>query len=194
MTNREAHEEAAGMGLEDAFFRFNKIDPDAPAERVALKDAVECLEAFGIGLAAEGKSTATALLRTRQCEIRSTAIFTVLDILDQYRKALENFGVTFADNGFIRKIPRDPTAVESREKAWTDLGINEWRLKLRSTTDQKKAAELLDAMYDAGFAAGPPRTTEARYRNALTEILTLRSRHAKDCHIIAHEALKGANQ
>lgn len=32
---------------------------------------------------------------------------------------------------------------------------------------------------------------EARYRNALTEILTLRSRHAKDCHIVAREALKG---
>jgi hypothetical protein len=64
-------------------------------------------------------------------------------LLDQYRKALENFGVTFADNGFIRMIPR---------------------------------------------------TAEARYRNALTEILTLRSRHAKDCHIIAREALKGASQ
>jgi hypothetical protein len=65
-------------------------------------------------------------------------------LIDQYRKTLENFGVTFADNGFIRKIPRQ----------------------------------------DA----------EARYRNALTEILTLRSRHAKDCHIIAREALKGASQ
>jgi hypothetical protein len=31
---------------------------------------------------------------------------------------------------------------------------------------------------------------EARYRDALTEILTLRSRHAKDCHIIAREALR----
>jgi hypothetical protein len=130
--------------LEDAFFRFNKIDPDAPAERVALKDAIECLEVFGIGMAAEAKSTATAPLRTRQCEIRSTAIFSVLDILDQYRKALENFGVTFADNGFIRKIPRHDK--------------------------------------------------EAGYRNALTEILTLRSRHAKDCHIVAREALKGASQ
>jgi hypothetical protein len=28
-------------------------------------------------------------------------------LLDQYRKALESFGVTFADNGFIRKIPRE---------------------------------------------------------------------------------------
>lgn len=142
MTNREAHEEAAGMGLDDMFFRFNKIDPDAPAERTTLEDAVECLEAFGIGMAAEAKSTATAPLRTRQCEIRSTAIFTVLDILDQYRKALESFGVTFADNGLIRMIPR---------------------------------------------------TADARSRNALTEILTLRSRHAKDCHLIAREALKGEN-
>lgn len=63
-------------------------------------------------------------------------------LLDQYRKALENFGVTFADNGLIRKIPR---------------------------------------------------TGDARYRNALTEILTLRSRHAKDCNLIAREALKGEN-
>jgi hypothetical protein len=29
MTNREAHEEASGMGLEDSFFRMNGIDPDA---------------------------------------------------------------------------------------------------------------------------------------------------------------------
>jgi hypothetical protein len=28
-TNRQAHEEAAGMGLDDAFFRMNNIDPDA---------------------------------------------------------------------------------------------------------------------------------------------------------------------
>lgn len=34
-TNREAHEEWAGMGLEDAFFRFNKIDPADPAEPTA---------------------------------------------------------------------------------------------------------------------------------------------------------------
>jgi hypothetical protein len=29
MTNRQAHEEAAGMNLEDAFFTANGIDPDA---------------------------------------------------------------------------------------------------------------------------------------------------------------------
>lgn len=29
MTNREAHEEAAGMNLDDMFFRLNGIDPDA---------------------------------------------------------------------------------------------------------------------------------------------------------------------
>ena len=29
MTNREAHEEAAGMGLDDSFFIRNKIDADA---------------------------------------------------------------------------------------------------------------------------------------------------------------------
>lgn len=28
-TNRQVHEEAAGMNLDDAFFTFNKIDPDA---------------------------------------------------------------------------------------------------------------------------------------------------------------------
>lgn len=32
MTNREAHEEAAGMPLGDMFFRFNNIDPDAEYE------------------------------------------------------------------------------------------------------------------------------------------------------------------
>lgn len=29
MTNREAHEEAAGMNLDDMFFVINGIDPDA---------------------------------------------------------------------------------------------------------------------------------------------------------------------
>ena len=29
MTNREAHEEAAGMGLEESFFRISGIDPKA---------------------------------------------------------------------------------------------------------------------------------------------------------------------
>lgn len=29
MTNREAHEEAAGMGLDSLFFIANGIDPDA---------------------------------------------------------------------------------------------------------------------------------------------------------------------
>ncbi len=29
MTNREAHEQAAGMGLEESFFSFNGIDPEA---------------------------------------------------------------------------------------------------------------------------------------------------------------------
>lgn len=28
-TSREVYEEAAGMGLDDMFFRFNGIDPDA---------------------------------------------------------------------------------------------------------------------------------------------------------------------
>ena len=32
MTNREAHEEAAGMGLDPLFFAHNGIDPDAPAK------------------------------------------------------------------------------------------------------------------------------------------------------------------
>ena len=32
MTNREAHEKAAGMGLDDMFFTFNGIDPDAECE------------------------------------------------------------------------------------------------------------------------------------------------------------------
>jgi hypothetical protein len=29
MTNREAHENAAGMALDDMFFKVNRIDPDA---------------------------------------------------------------------------------------------------------------------------------------------------------------------
>lgn len=31
MTNREAHEEAAGMGLDPLFFTHNGIDPDGDA-------------------------------------------------------------------------------------------------------------------------------------------------------------------
>ena len=31
MTNREAHEAAAGINLDDMFFRMNGIDPDAEA-------------------------------------------------------------------------------------------------------------------------------------------------------------------
>ena len=42
---------------------------------------------------------------------------------------------------------------EAREAAWKRLKINEWRLKLRSTTQQKKAGELLNAMFDAGAAS-----------------------------------------
>lgn len=30
MTNRKAHEQFAGMNLDDRFFTFNDIDPDAP--------------------------------------------------------------------------------------------------------------------------------------------------------------------
>lgn len=41
-TNREAHEEAAGMGLEDAFFRFNKIDPDATALGEVIDPIARC--------------------------------------------------------------------------------------------------------------------------------------------------------
>ena len=32
MTNKEVHEEAAGMGLCDEFFTINGIDPDAEFE------------------------------------------------------------------------------------------------------------------------------------------------------------------
>jgi hypothetical protein len=42
-TNREAHEEAAGMPLDDSFFRYNNIDPDAPAEQPTTP-AIEPLE------------------------------------------------------------------------------------------------------------------------------------------------------
>lgn len=42
---------------------------------------------------------------------------------------------------------------DAREAAWKRLEINEWRLKLRSTTQQRKAGELLNAMFDAGYAS-----------------------------------------
>ena len=43
MTNRESHEEAAGMGLEPAFFTSNGIDPDAEAKDTARKRQAEKL-------------------------------------------------------------------------------------------------------------------------------------------------------
>jgi len=36
MTNREAHEEAAGMNLSTEFFTFNGIDPDAEYEEIQI--------------------------------------------------------------------------------------------------------------------------------------------------------------
>jgi len=47
MTNREAHEEAAGMNLDDKFFKFNGIDPD-----------VEYVEPKGLFISLEGPDCA----------------------------------------------------------------------------------------------------------------------------------------
>jgi hypothetical protein len=44
MTNREAHEEAAGMGLDGSFFAINKIDPDAEYVEDAPQDTTEAVE------------------------------------------------------------------------------------------------------------------------------------------------------
>ena len=59
MTNREAHEEAAGMNLDDMFFRLNGIDPDAehinpeviyePGAREEIAKAQGQEEVMGIG-------------------------------------------------------------------------------------------------------------------------------------------------
>lgn len=40
ITNREVHEEAAGMNLDNYFFKFNGIDPDAQCEK---QPEVKCL-------------------------------------------------------------------------------------------------------------------------------------------------------
>lgn len=57
MTNREAHEEAAGMGLCESFFIYNNIDPnaecveDAPqvtVEAVALRTTAAGQQAGGV--------------------------------------------------------------------------------------------------------------------------------------------------
>jgi len=60
---------------------ISKNQPISPTSGEDLKDAVECLENLAIGLLAEAKSTATKSLRAKQCEIRSKAMFTVLDAL-----------------------------------------------------------------------------------------------------------------
>jgi len=49
MTNREAHEEAAGMNLDPSFFTFNNIDPDAEyqeTQKVDQKQLTEIIQAF----------------------------------------------------------------------------------------------------------------------------------------------------
>lgn len=44
MTNREVMEEAAGMGLDDSFFRLNNLDPDAEYEEGSEKDNTTSVE------------------------------------------------------------------------------------------------------------------------------------------------------
>lgn len=44
MTNREAHEEAAGMGLEGSFFSMNNIDPDAEYVEMSANDCYKASE------------------------------------------------------------------------------------------------------------------------------------------------------
>lgn len=44
MTNREAHEEAAGMGLDDMFFRFNRINPDEEYKGKPMNEQQQTVE------------------------------------------------------------------------------------------------------------------------------------------------------
>lgn len=53
MTNQEAHEQAAGMGLDDAFFAVSGIDPDA--EYPARKPFERCGRCHMTGGANFGK-------------------------------------------------------------------------------------------------------------------------------------------
>lgn len=91
--------------LGDPDFNFNFKHPRClfltapPAESV--EEALECLEGFGIRLAVEAKSTATKSLRARQCEIRSKAIFTVLDAF----KTLESEREQYATKHLERQTP-----------------------------------------------------------------------------------------
>lgn len=52
MTNREAHERAAGMGLDPMFFRWNDIDPNA--EYDSKTDPLEVCEPSPLTTAQEG--------------------------------------------------------------------------------------------------------------------------------------------
>lgn len=47
-TNREAHEEAAGMGLCSEFFTLNRIDPDAPYVEVPVVAVKNKPESFWV--------------------------------------------------------------------------------------------------------------------------------------------------
>ncbi len=59
MTNREAHEDAAGMGLDDAFFKFNKIDPDAECiEDEEEQDDCKTKQLDGLFITLEGPDCA----------------------------------------------------------------------------------------------------------------------------------------
>jgi hypothetical protein len=48
MTNREAHEEAAGMNLDPGFFQLNHIDPDAEYVAPIIQDDVEREKEFRV--------------------------------------------------------------------------------------------------------------------------------------------------
>ena len=85
---------------DEAATAWNWRPPTAPPAE-SVEDALECLEMFGIGLAAEAKSTTTKSLRARQCEIRSKAIFTVLDAF----KTLESEREQYATKQIERQTP-----------------------------------------------------------------------------------------
>ena len=78
----------------------DRFAPTAPPAE-SVEDALECLKGFGIRLAVEAKSTATKSLRARQCEIRSKAIFTVLDAF----KTLESEREQYATKQIERQTP-----------------------------------------------------------------------------------------
>lgn len=115
----------------------------ASSEAKALEDAMECLESLGIRLAAEAKSTATKSLRAKQCEIRSKAIFTVLDAA---KKLVERNNQTPPAEGLRVTLWGALANFEMSGNHWRDRDTIKFAAEQVSAATSKYKTALADAI------------------------------------------------